>query len=65
MKTSPLIEHATLSARFNFAVWLEKKFIDELRQMTFKSPVRFEVEAMIREFDSRSPDGTAQVSIPL
>ncbi len=65
MKISPSIEHATLSAKFNFTAWLEKKYVDELRQMTFSSPVGLEVEALIREFDARTPDNNAQVSMPL
>jgi hypothetical protein len=59
------IEQETLKAQVNFMDWLEHRYVDALRQMTFTSPVRREVEALIKEYDARPAEQSAQRRIAL
>lgn len=60
MHTITIIENQTLKAQINFLEWLERRYFEELRQMTFTSPVQREVQAMIQEFDARPADDGRQ-----
>lgn len=59
------IENQTLRAQISFLEWLERRYFEELRQMTFTSPVQREVQAMIQEFDARPADDGRQRRIVL
>lgn len=65
MNTISTIENQTLRAQINFLEWLERRYFEELRQMTFTSPVQREVQAMIQEFDARPADDGRQRRIVL
>jgi hypothetical protein len=65
MNSPNLIARETAIAQINFWTWLERRYVDELRQMTFTSPVRLEVKAMIEEFDARPASGIGQFQMML
>lgn len=65
MNSPNLIAQETTIALINFRNWLEGRCVDELRQMTFTSPVRLEVKAMIEEFDARPASDMGQFQIAL
>lgn len=60
MSITSLIEKETLKAGLNFADWLERKWVDELRQMQFTTDVKDQIQALIQEFDSQPPDQPRQ-----
>jgi 2-hydroxy-3-keto-5-methylthiopentenyl-1-phosphate phosphatase len=60
MPITSTIELETLKAKGNFMDWLERSHVDALRHMTFTSPVRREIEALIQEFDARPIEEPAQ-----
>lgn len=55
-----IIENQTQLAQANFMNWLERRYFEELRQMTFTSIVQREIQAMIQEFDARPADDERQ-----
>jgi hypothetical protein len=65
MPITSTIERVTLKAKVNFMDWLERSHVEALRQMTFTSPVRREIEALIQEFDARPINEPAQRRIAL
>lgn len=60
MSITSLIEKETLKAGLNFEDWLERRCVDELRQMQFTTDVKNRVQALIQEFDSRPPNQARQ-----
>jgi hypothetical protein len=65
MPITSTIEQETLKAKLNFMEWLERSHVDALRKMTFTSPVRREIEALIKEFDARPFEESVQHRIAL